>query len=115
MSDLYTSSLRERALVSARAHHIELASGVYVATRGPQLETPAEIRSFQAMGANVVGMSMVQEAIALGMLGAGVLGLCAVTNPAAGLSAGGLSTGSFLEVAASTLPKLRILLDDVLK
>jgi purine-nucleoside phosphorylase len=53
---------------------------------GPQFETPAEIRALAAMGADLVGMSTVLEAIAAAHLGAEVAGVSLVTNPAAGLT-----------------------------
>src|SRR3974390_2802156 len=54
---------------------------------GPHLETPAEVRMPAGMGADVVGMSMVPEAIAARHLGGRVFGLAVVTNRAAGTSA----------------------------
>ena len=37
--------------------------GIYVNTSGPRLETPAEIRMFNRLDADVVGMTVVPEAI----------------------------------------------------
>ena len=53
---------------------------------GPQYETPAEIRALQTLGADLVGMSTVHEAVAARAEGAEVLALSLVTNLAAGLS-----------------------------
>ncbi|HEY2552214.1 MAG TPA: purine-nucleoside phosphorylase [Streptosporangiaceae bacterium] len=78
-------SARLRAL--ARAADPGLAEGVYAALPGPHYETPAEIRMLRAAGADMVGMSTALEAIAARHLGAEVLGISLVTNPAAGLSA----------------------------
>ena len=60
---------------------------VYAAFLGPSYETPAEVRMARALGAGLVGMSTVLEAIAARQLGAEVLGLSLVTNPAAGVVA----------------------------
>jgi purine-nucleoside phosphorylase len=65
-----------------------VAEGVYAHVPGPQFETPAEIRMLRTLGADVVGMSMAFETIAARHAGAEVLGLAAVTNPAAGASSG---------------------------
>lgn len=68
----------------ARQVDPELAEGVYAHVPGPQLETPAEVRMLAGLGADLVGMSMVPEAIAARHLGAEILGLAVVTNAAAG-------------------------------
>jgi len=77
-------SLRLRAV--ARAAAPGLAEAVYAGLTGPHYETPAEIRMLRDLGAGLVGMSTVLEAIAARHLGAEVLGISLVTNHAAGLS-----------------------------
>ena len=71
----------------ARAVEPTLPEAVYAAFLGPSYETPAEVRMARALGADLVGMSTVVEAIAAHQLGAEVLGLSLVTNPAAGVVA----------------------------
>jgi purine-nucleoside phosphorylase len=82
LSEVYSQRLR----TLAREADPSLAEGVYAAFRGPTYETPAEIRMLRTMGADVVGMSTVLEAIAARQGGAEVLGVSLVTNVAAGLS-----------------------------
>ncbi len=65
--------------------------GVYAGLRGPHYETPAEIRMLRTMGASLVGMSTVLEAISARHLDARVVGLSLVTNYAAGVSAAPLN------------------------
>ena len=67
-----------------------LAEGVYAALPGPHYETPAEIRALRTLGADLVGMSTVLEAIAARHLGAEVLAISLVSNLAAGLAPHGL-------------------------
>lgn len=90
MSDVYSQRLRD--LCGAG-----LKQGVYASVRGPQYETPAEIRYLRAIGADLVGMSTVQEAIAARALGMEVLGISCVTNMAAGVLPGKLSHEEVLE------------------
>jgi len=64
---------------------ITLREGVYFYTAGPQYETPAEIRAFRLLGADVVGMSTVHECISAAHAGMKILGISLVTNMAAGV------------------------------
>jgi purine-nucleoside phosphorylase len=94
LTDAYSSRLR----ALARSVDPSLEEGVYAGLGGPQYETPAEIRMLQTLGADLVGMSTVHEAIAARHLGAEVLGLSLVTNLAAGLGAGPLDHAEVLAV-----------------
>jgi purine-nucleoside phosphorylase len=94
LTDLYSARLRTLA---ARADE-GLAEGVYAALPGPHYETPAEIRALGTLGADLVGMSTVLEAIAARHLGAEVLAISLVSNLAAGLAPHGLD---HLEVVAA--------------
>jgi purine-nucleoside phosphorylase len=64
---------------------ITLREGVYFYASGPQYETPAEIRAFRLLGADVVGMSTVPECICAAHAGMRILGISLVTNMAAGV------------------------------
>lgn len=81
LTDLYSPRLR--ALV--RDLDPSIGEGVYAMFRGPQFETPAEVRMAGVLGADMVGMSTALEAIAARAEGCEVLGLSLVTNLAAGL------------------------------
>jgi purine-nucleoside phosphorylase len=89
-------SPRLRAL--ARSVDGSLGEGVYAQVPGPHFETPAEIRMLRTLGADLVGMSSVLEAIAARQLGAEVLGLSLVTNLAAGMEASGVSPTEIIEL-----------------
>jgi len=106
LTDLYAKRLRE--VVHATAP--ELSEGVYAGFRGPHYETPAEITMAAAMGASLVGMSTVLEAIAARHLGAEVLGLSLVSNFAAGVSAGPLNHLEVLEAGQHAAGSLGTLL-----
>jgi len=64
---------------------ITLREGLYFYASGPQYETPAEIRAFRFLGADVVGMSTVPECICAAHAGMRILGISLVTNMAAGV------------------------------
>jgi purine-nucleoside phosphorylase len=105
LTDLYSARLR----ASVHAVAPELTEGVYVGFRGPHYETPAEVAMARTMGASLVGMSTVLEAIAARHLGAEVLGLSLVSNLAAGVSSGPLDHNEVLEAgqdAAAALGRL---------
>ncbi|MBW4029924.1 MAG: purine-nucleoside phosphorylase [Acidobacteria bacterium] len=105
LSDLYSQRLRTAVLAAAP----QLSEGVYAGFRGPHYETPAEIAMARAMGATLVGMSTVLEAIAARHMGAEVLGLSLVSNFAAGVADAPLSHLEVLEAgqrAASSLGSL---------
>jgi purine-nucleoside phosphorylase len=87
LTDLYGAATR-RAVADAAAAGlgIVLAEGVYAGLPGPHYETPAEIKMLATLGADLVGMSTVHEAIAARHAGMDVVGLSLVTNAAAGLT-----------------------------
>ncbi len=89
---------------------IRLRSGVYAGVRGPQFETPAEIRMLRTIGADVVGMSVVLEAIAARHLGIRLAGLAFASNLAAGLGEGPLDAAHVNEAAGRAAPTLLRLL-----
>src|ERR1700761_6578648 len=85
MSTAYSLRLRTLAIEEASRQEFLLTEGVYLAVLGPSFETPAEIRAFRTMGADLVGMSTVHEVIVARHMGIEVLGLSLVTNMAAGV------------------------------
>ena len=64
MSEPYSKKLNDIMREVAGNTGITLHEGVYVAAPGPMLETRAEYRYMRNIGADVVGMSTVPEAIA---------------------------------------------------
>ncbi|HTX00471.1 MAG TPA: purine-nucleoside phosphorylase [Acidimicrobiales bacterium] len=87
-----------------------LAEGVYAGLGGPHYETPAEIRMLARLGADLVGMSTVLEAIAARHLGAQVLGISLVTNLAAGVTHAPLDHEEVLAAGKAAAPALGRLL-----
>jgi xanthosine phosphorylase len=115
MSEVYDLHLRTQARAVAARLDIPLRSGVYLATLGPSFETPAEIRAFRALGADLVGMSTVPEAISARHCGLKVVGFSIITNLAAGLADQILSHEQTLAVAAQAADRLQRLLEGLLQ
>ena len=80
MSRVYDPRLGEQAQATAKSLGWPLQKGVYAGLKGPSLETPAEIRFLTTIGADAVGLSTVQEAIAAVHAGMRILGLSVITN-----------------------------------
>jgi purine-nucleoside phosphorylase len=110
LTDLYSPRLR------ALAHEADpsLAEGIYAMMPGPHYETPAEITMLSRVGADLVGMSTVLEAIAARHLGAEVLGISLVTNMAAGLAGQGLSHAEVVEAGRASASRMGALLAGIL-
>ncbi len=114
MSNVYDGELRALAKAVAAAAGISLKEGVYLATTGPSFETPAEIKAFRLLGADVVGMSTVPEAIVARHVGIKVLAFSCVTNKAAGLAASPLTEEEVFQVTAASRSHFTRLLQGVL-
>ena len=106
MTEAYSVELRSLAQQAARADGAALHEGVYLATTGPSFETPAEIRAFRTLGADLVGMSTVPETIVARHMGIRVLGISCVTNLAAGISATQLSHQEVFEAGSKVQHRL---------
>jgi purine-nucleoside phosphorylase len=79
-SRVYDLELMELAEEVARRQGLVLRKGVYVAVRGPSLETPAETRFLRHIGADAVGMSTVPEVIAAVHAGLRIVGISVISN-----------------------------------
>ena len=109
MRDAYDPLLLDELGAAARETGVSLSRGVYLAVSGPSFETAAEIRAFQALGADAVGMSTVHETIVARHCGLRVAAVSVITNLAEGLSDEPLSHEQTLrdaERAAGDLTRL---------
>jgi len=115
MRSVYDRTLITLALKCAKHLKIKLHQGVYIGVAGPSYETPAEIEMARRMGADLVGMSVVPEAIVGKHLGLKILGISCVTNKAGVSSREPISHGQALKVADGARAKFSTLLKEVLK
>ena len=115
MSDIYTASLRETVKTCAKEENIDLKEGVYIMTTGPSYETPAEVKMFEFLGADAVGMSTVPEAIVSNYLGLQTIGISLITNYASGISKEKLSHKEVVEMGNIATEKFTKLVNAIIK
>ena len=115
MTRVYHRELRDLALAVAARQGLTLRTGVYVAVKGPSLETPAETRFLRLAGADAVGMSTVPEAICAVHAGLRVLGLSVISNLNLPAQMAPVRLEDIVATVARTEPRLVELLLGVLK
>jgi purine-nucleoside phosphorylase len=113
MSVAYDAAWRADFRKVATGQGMKLNEGVYAGLRGPQYETPAEIRMLRTLGADAVGMSTVLEAIQARALGLRVVGFSCLTNWAAGMQEN-LNHEEVLETGKSAARVMARLLKEVI-
>ena len=104
--DLYDPACRELMRRAAAAENVRLEEGVYAALKGPCYETPAEIRMLGKLGADLVGMSTVLEAMAVRHGGGKVIAISCVTNLGAGIEGSRPNHEEVKQIAAQSSEKL---------
>ena len=110
LTDLYAACIRD----AVRQADPTVGEGVYAGLVGPHFETPAEISMLARMGADLVGMSTVLEAIAVRHLGAEVAGVSLVTNAAAGMG-GALDHQEVLDAGQAAQSRVTAVLRTVIE
>lgn len=115
MSNVYSKELIEKSENIAKELNINYQKGVYVATTGPSYETPAEVRMFNMLGGNAVGMSTAPEAIVANYCGIKVLGISCLTNYAAGVSVTPLNHQEVIDTANKVKENFKNLLSEIIK
>lgn len=114
LTDLYDERLRQVTRVAGGDVDSSMTEGVYAWFSGPSYESLAEVAMARTLGADLVGMSTVPEAIAARHMGAKVVGISLVTNLAAGVSEDPLSHDEVQEVAREASQRFGALLDALL-
>jgi purine-nucleoside phosphorylase len=99
----------------ARGQKLNLPKAVYVALTGPNLETVAEYRFLQTIGADCVGMSTVPEVIVARHAGLKVLGIGVITDRCIPDTVGPANIEEIIRAAEKAEPKLTALVKGVLQ
>lgn len=115
MDNAYDVDMRRLFLKTAAQLSIPLFEGVYISTLGPGFETPAEIRAFRTLGADLVGMSTVPEVLVARHCGLKVAALSAISNFAAGLSHEELNHENTLKYATQASSHVSTLIKGFIK
>ena len=114
MTHAYAKPYRDIAKQEGAKLGMTLHEGVYAAMLGPSYETPAEINFLRIIGADLVGMSTVNEVIAARHMGIQVLAISCVTNMAAGILDQPLSHQEVMETGERVRTSFEALLRAVL-
>lgn len=115
MSEVYDRQYLELARSIAIAERIPTQKGIYVAVSGPNLETRAEYRFLRTIGADVVGMSTVPEAIVARHANLKVIGFSVITDMCLPDHLEPVNLAEIIAVAKEAEKKLRILVREVVR
>lgn len=111
-TEVYSAPLRARLKEAGLRQGLHLTEGVFALASGPAYETPAEIRAYGILGADLVGMSTVPEVMVASSQGMSVAGISFVANMAAGISGKHLDGEEVVECARQHTGRLsQIILD----
>ncbi len=91
-----------------------LFGGTYIQTRGPRIETVAEVRNL-ALAGDIVGMTLASEATLAGELGMEMAALCTIDNYANGLSDDLLTYEHIVESAARYKDRTEEIISRIIK
>lgn len=109
----FCSDMRSYILKATKKARIKVSkTGTYICTNGPRLETPAEIRAFSIIGADIVGMTAMPEAALARELGMCLAGISVITNFAAGVEHKKLTATEVVDMMQRSAEKLTLILKE---
>ncbi len=114
MSEPYKRRLIQLAKDIASENKYDVKEGVYVAVTGPTFETKAEYKMILTLGADVVGMSTVQEAIVANHMGLEVFAMSVVTDIGIRDDHNIITHEEVLEAAKHAEPKLAFIFKELI-
>ena len=114
MTRVYDEELSALVKQLGEDRGVTVGDGVLIEVTGPQYETPAEIRMYEVLGADLASMSTVDEAIAARHMGMRVCAVALVTNMAAGVEPAQIERADVARAAAEVEADFRDLIDDLI-
>lgn len=115
MSAPYSSLLNNKLIRIAGEKNIRLNKGVYACVAGPNLETRAEYRFLQRIGADAVGMSTVPEILVANHMGLPCCAVSVLTDDCDPDNLKPVELPEIIAVAAKAEPKLTELFIELIK
>jgi 5'-methylthioadenosine phosphorylase len=107
--------VRQWLVAAALDRHESCADGgTYLCAEGPRFETPAEIRMFRLLGADLVGMTSVPEVVLAREAGVCYATVAVVTNWAAGIAKEPIKHGEVGDFMDRQMPRVRALFAKVI-
>lgn len=115
MSAPYDKDINNSFKVIAKQHDITLHEGVYASVVGPQLETRAEYRMLNLLGADAVGMSTVPEVIVANHLKLKVAAVSVLTDECDPDNLDPVDIDDIIEMANQAEPQMITLFKELIK
>lgn len=114
MSEPYDLKLIEKAFELAEEYSIPVHQGVYASVTGPNLETKAEYRFLQIIGADAVGMSTVPEVIVARHMEIPVFAVSVLTDNCVPENVKKVSLEEIIKIAAKAEPLMTKLIREMI-
>ncbi|MEN8839439.1 MAG: purine-nucleoside phosphorylase [Flavobacteriales bacterium] len=114
MSEPYSQVLNQISREVAEMNQIVLREGTYVSVQGPMLETAAEYRYLDRIGADAVGMSTTPEVIAANHMGLPVLAISVLTDECDYKNLKPVNIEEIIAVAGKSEKKLSLLFEGII-
>jgi len=115
LSSPYDTNLSEKIEKIAEEQNIKIQKGVYASVMGPQLETRAEYRYLNIIGADAVGMSTVPEVIVANHLEIPVAAVSVLTDECDPDNLQPINIQEILDIASKAEPNMITLFTELIK
>ncbi len=115
MYEAYDPQLIKLAMEVAKEKGIDIREGVYAGVQGPNLETPAEYKYLEIIGADAVGMSTIPENIAARHIGLPVFAVSVITDLCTPETVKAISIPEIIGAAINAQPKMTAIFKGLLE